>query len=106
MKEIEFCILENTQEPDGLGGVIENVEKTYYGYGYLDLITGTNISVQQEALVEQSTHILITDYFYGYEDSIKSDMVVNIDDKYYRITFVDNPMEQNHHLEIYLNYER
>ena len=69
--------------------------------GYLDRMTGTDDNKIQDAKVEESTHILITDKFV---DGITDKMEVVFNSRLYFIEYVDNVMELNHHLEIYLKY--
>lgn len=69
--------------------------------GYIDRLTGSDDNKIQDAIVEESTHILITDKFV---DGITDNMEVAFKDRLYFIEYVDNVMELNHHLEIYLKY--
>ena len=88
--------------PDGIGGVTQSLVDTQVAvYGWLDMINGTQGNAIQNAFVESSTHVLVTD---GIASGVKTGMVTEADGKLYEVTFVDNPNHINHHLEIYLRY--
>lgn len=101
-----FVVKQLIQVEDGIGGYEEDYQTVFISSGFLDLMTGTNENNVQNASVEQSTHILITEWFADYKDVIREQMVVDFDDMRYRITFVDNPTGYDDHLEIYLKFER
>lgn len=102
---MNFKIKKIIQQQDEYGGFEETYPISYKGVGYLDMLTGSNESTIQNTSIEQSTHILITDYFDGYETSITDSMIADIGNKRYRVTYVDNPVGLNHHLEIYLRFD-
>lgn len=102
----EFKVLGITQQDDGFGGFYETKDVTYTSQGYLDLISGTNDNTMLNAKVEQSTHILITEYFDWYKSLIDDKKSIQCDGKEFSITYVDNPVGLNHHLEIYLQYDK
>jgi hypothetical protein len=98
----EFTIQEKAEVDDGIGGLkldwgeFESVE------GYIDLITGTDQNTVQNAITEQSTHVLIIPNF---TPGITDDMrVVDSNSRYYSITYADDPVGQGHHNELYLIY--
>ncbi|MCN73769.1 head-tail adaptor protein [Listeria monocytogenes] len=99
----EFYIQEIIgQKPDGLGGFTDDWALFKTGSGYLDLITGTDENTQQNAFVEESTHILIIpDFIVGITDEMR---VVDQLNRYYAITYSDNPVNISHHNEIYLKF--
>lgn len=98
----EFVIQKMTQADDGIGGVIEEWADFKTVQGYIDLITGTDLNNVQNAIFEQSTHILIIpDYTEGITDSMR---VVDKDNRYYSITYSDNPVGLNHHNELYCKF--
>lgn len=102
----KFIVKQLIQVEDGIGGYEEDYQTVLISSGFLDLMVGTNENSLQNASVEQSTHILITEWFADYKDVIREQMVVDFDDMRYRITFVDNPTGYDDHLEIYLKFER
>lgn len=90
-------------QPDGMGGTIRDWVDSQVLHGYLDLVSGSN---QQHAIhnaqIEESTHILIVpEYQLEVMDKMR---VVDQNSRKYTITYVDNPVGINHHLEIYLKF--
>ena len=72
--------------------------------GWLDYITGETNRTNFSAKIEESTHVFVADYI-NLDSRInaeKARMVIN--HKIYEITLIDNPMELNAQLEIYLKY--
>lgn len=97
-----FIIEAYSSVEDIIGGIIENWNTLVTVEGYIDLLDGSDLPVVQNAITENSTHILIIP---KYTDGITDDMrVVGEDGRYYTITYSDNPVGQNHHNEIYLKY--
>lgn len=97
-----FEIQHKTQEDDGLGGTEEKWKTLMSVDGYIDFITGTDQNNIQNAFVEESTHVLIIPtYTKGITDNMR---VVDKEQRYYSITYSDNPVGVNHHNEIYLTY--
>lgn len=97
-----FTIQSNAPTADGIGGHKDTWSKVKDVYGYLDLVTGSDNNTIQNAFVEQSTHILIIP---TYTDGITDKMrVVDSANRWYSITYVDDPVSQHHHLELYLKF--
>lgn len=72
--------------------------------GFLDLSGGSTHYQTFNAKIQESTHIFICD-FVPLPDSVTAEnsrMIIR--NKIYGITLIDNPMELNKHLEIYLKY--
>ncbi|WP_334196006.1 hypothetical protein [Muricomes intestini] len=72
--------------------------------GWLDLMGGDSKYNVYSAKLQDSTHIFISDY-YRIPNIItagNSRMIIN--DKVYDILLIDNPMEMDEQLEIYLKY--
>ena len=72
--------------------------------GWLDYITGETNRSNYSAKMQESTHVFVSDY-------VKLDQRVNqaairmlINNKVYDVVLIDNPMELNAQLEIYLKY--
>lgn len=70
--------------------------------GFLDMLTGTDVNDVQNAIIEQSTHVLIVMPIPDFVITDKMRVIFN--GNYYSITYVDDPVGQHHHLEIYLTY--
>nr|WP_254610463.1 head-tail adaptor protein [Streptococcus suis] len=65
--------------------------------GWLDMLAGTEADRAQS--LQTSSHVFITDQIdidLNQSDRLKTDHVV------YEVTYIDNPVNLNHHLEIYL----
>lgn len=72
--------------------------------GWLDLSSGDSKYLSYNAKIQESTHVFVADYV-PIDSSIKSEnsrMIVN--GKSYDIMLIDNPMELNKQLEIYLKF--
>lgn len=70
--------------------------------GFLDLSNGDSRFMTYNTKLQESTHIFICDYTKIEKNASELRAVIN--GKEYEITTIDNPMELNKHLEIYLNY--
>jgi SPP1 family predicted phage head-tail adaptor len=97
-----FQIQKLTQIDDGIGGYIEDWTLFKEVQGYLDLVTGTDLNTVQNAVIEQSTHLLIIPVFTeGITDKMR---VVDENKRFYTITYSDDPMGMHHHNEIYCKF--
>ena len=67
--------------------------------GYLDLISGDSKYESYNTKLQESTHVFICDYI-PLGVSVNARLVVS--GKTYDITLIDNPMNLNRQLEIYL----
>lgn len=100
-----FKAQESITRPDGFGGkitkwtdVINNIQ------GYLDLTSGSDINQYENAITEQSTHVLIIP---KYRADITDKMrIIDSKNRAYFVNYVDDPVGVNHHLEIYLTYDK
>lgn len=98
--EQTFALQEYEEVPNGIGGYKEEWTDKGELSGFLDLFSGSNRNYNnQNAIVEQSTHILITDYTEAVNDKMK---VVDSRGREYVITLIDDPLNIHDHLEIYL----
>lgn len=97
-----FVIQEEKSVSDGIGGHKQSWVSFTDVEGYLDLITGTNNSYTQNAFIEDSTHVLIIpDFTPAITDNMR---IVDQHNRFYLITYVDNPVGVNHHNEVYCKY--
>ncbi len=70
--------------------------------GFLDLSNGDSGYTNYSAKIEESTHVFMCDY---QELTITSENTrMLIKGRIYTILLIDNPMEMDEHLEIYLKY--
>lgn len=73
-------------------------------FGWLDLASGDSKYTSYNAKIQESTHLFIADYQI-LDQRIKSENSrLLIDNKAYDVMLIDNPMELNQQLEIYLKY--
>ena len=69
--------------------------------GWLDL-SGGDSKYTYNAKIQESTHVFLCDYIDIGRDANDKRMVVN--GLKYDVLLIDNPMELNEHLEIYLRF--
>lgn len=97
-----FLIQAKTQADDGIGGFTEDWSDLKEVFGYLDLVTGTDLNNVQNAIIEQSTHVLILPEFISW---VTADIrIVDSLKRYYTITYADDPMGVHHHNELYCKF--
>ena len=98
-----FKVQSNNRMPDGEGGFITGWQDIDELQGYLDLVSGTNQNQYiHHAQIEESTHVLIVPI---YKDGITDKMrIVDVKNRAYQVTYVDDPVGIGHHLEIYLKF--
>lgn len=97
-----IIIEEFEQVDDGIGGYSEDWATFTTVKGYLDLVMGTDLNNVQNAIVEQSTHIVIIPNFTnGITDKMR---VVDAGGRWYTITYADDPVGQQHHNELYVKF--
>lgn len=70
--------------------------------GWLDLASGSSERSLFDTKIQNSTHIFICDYVDVDRKVENKKMVIN--NLEYDILLIDNPMELNQHLEIYLKF--
>lgn len=68
--------------------------------GFLDYISGEVGKTNYSAPINESTHVFISDFFEIDEEA--ENLIAKIDSKEYEVKYIDNPMELNEQLEIYL----
>ena len=91
-------------EKNAFGEQIEKWETVHSLKGWLDLSGGSSGYATYNAKIQESTHLFICDYV-PLDSRIKAEtsrMIIN--GKRYDVTLIDNPMELNQQLEIYLKY--
>ena len=97
-----FLIQAKTQADDGIGGFTEDWSDLKEVFGYLDLVTGTDLNNVQNAIIEQSTHVLILPEFISW---VTADMrIVDDQKRFYLITYADDPIGVHHHNELYCKF--
>lgn len=106
MKKIGGNITAQLQEKistkNEMGESIATWETRHTLTGFLDLNSGDSRYTSFNAKIQESTHYFICDYVEINEVPENSRMVIN--GKLYDVLSIDNPMNLNYHLEIYLRY--
>ena len=72
--------------------------------GWLDMVSGSTAYTTYSAKIEESTHVFVMDYKKLDQRISDENSRMIIKGKVYDITFIDNPMELDQQLEIYLAY--
>lgn len=89
-------------EKNEIGESVESYEDYQTLKGFIDFMSGSADTVNYNAKLEETTHVFICDYV---PISLQeSECRMMIKSKPYEVTFIDNPMELNQHLEIFLKY--
>ena len=91
-----------TTQKNEIGESISTWGRLYSIVGFLDYMSGDSKYTVHNAKVQESTHIFVCDYQEIDAKPEESRMVIN--NKIYDVLLIDNPMELNQHLEIYLKY--
>lgn len=98
-----FNLQKKEQKPDGIGGFNHVWSTSNELSGFLDLVTRTNQPSIQNASIESSTHVLIVPDYPSYPVTDKM-RIVDSANRWYTITYVDDPVGQGRHLELYLTF--
>lgn len=72
--------------------------------GWLDYLTGETNRTNYSTKIEESTHVFVADYVKLDSRIVAEKVIMVINNKNYDVTLIDNPMELNAQLEIYLKY--
>lgn len=100
-KELIIQELAETNAYDDNGKKIEQYKQVLNPIvGWLDLMSGDS-NYDYKAKIEDSTHIFICDYINLSTVDVEKSRAL-IDNRVFDIKYIDNPMELNQHLEIYL----
>lgn len=84
-----------------LGEDIKELRSVHHFKGYIDLMGGSDQQSVQNANIADSTHLVFTRDV-SFKPDITDFVRHNEADETYEVTFTDNPMQRNHHLEIFL----
>lgn len=71
--------------------------------GWLDLSNGDSKHTNFSAKIQESTHVFLSDYV-DLSDVNQEMSRLKVNGKIYEILLIDNPMEMNRQIEIYLRY--
>lgn len=89
---------------NAIGEQVEHWETIQQVTGWLDLQTGDSKHSTFNAKMQESTHVFVADYVQLAQGITPESSRAIIDGKRYEIMLIDNPMEMNLQLEIYLKY--
>ena len=94
----------NSTTKNGIGESVKAWTDVQTIKGWLDLGSGDSSYTTYNAKIQESTHVFVAD-FVKLDSRIKAENSrAIINGKRYDIMLIDNPMELNQQLEIYLKY--
>ena len=92
----------NTAVKNAIGEAVKEWHDAFRHVGWLDLQSGDSKYSIHNAKIEESTHIFLCDYHRGIYALNGQDARMIIKGMVYDVLLIDNPMEMNEQLEIYL----
>lgn len=92
----------STAAKNAIGESEKTWDDVFSHTGWLDLQSGDSKYSTNKAKIEESTHVFICDYHSGIYALAGQDVRMIIKGMVYDVLLIDNPMEMNEHLEIYL----
>ncbi len=93
-----------TVTTNGIGEPVKQWERWGDLFGYIDLLSETKTNQALNAFVGDSTHVFVCDYV-ALPNGMKPEnarLVCN--GEVFQIEYIDNPMQLNYQLEIFLKY--
>lgn len=93
-----------TTRKNSIGESVSTWETRHFLTGFLDLASGDSRYTTYGSKIQESTHYFLCDYVPFEADVGAENSRLIINGKTYAVTLIDNPMELNYHLEIYLKY--
>ena len=96
---LTFYLFKTTANGENeLGQEIFEYKKVAEFIGYMDMLDG-NESTDKLAYLADSTHIILTK-----DTTVNAEIEdkIEVNGKLYEVTYVDNPVNIGHHLEIYV----
>ena len=92
----------NTAVKNAIGEAVKEWNDAIRHVGWLDLQSGDSKYSTHNAKIEESTHVFLCDYHRGISALSGQDVRMIIKGVVYDVLLIDNPMEMNEQLEIYL----
>ena len=92
----------STAVKNAIGGAEKAWNNAFNHSGWLDLRSGDSKYSTNKAKIEESTHVFICDCHSGIYALQGQDVRMIIKGMVYDVLLIDNPMELNEQLEIYL----
>lgn len=93
-----------TTTKNAIGESISTWETRQIMTGFLDYSSGDSKYQVFSAKVQESTHIFVCDYVSLDNDIRAENSRLTVNGKVYDVLLIDNPMELNYQLEIYLKF--
>lgn len=87
---------------NAIGEAVKTWADAYSFKGWLDMQSGDSKYTSYNAKLEESSHVFICDYHSGVYSLAGGDTRMIIKGFVYDVLYMDNPMELNEQLEIYL----
>ena len=101
---ITAIIQTSTTQKKAIGETIQSWKDVQSIKGWLDLASGDSRYNSYLSKVQESTHIFLADFVPLAKGVQAENSRMTINGKVYDIMLIDNPMELNEQLEIYLKY--
>jgi hypothetical protein len=99
---ITAIIQTKTTVKNEIGEGVQTWVDRFSHVGWLDLQSGDSKRSNFNAKIEESSHVFICDFHPGIDALDDQDTRLIIKGKMYDVLLIDNPMEMNEQLEIYL----
>ena len=94
----------STVTKNAIGEQVKSWETLQRLTGWLDLSGGDSKYQTYNAKIQESTHVFVADYVQLAEGITAETSRAVIDGKVYDIMLIDDPMEMQQQLEVYLKY--
>lgn len=91
-----------TTSQNAIGEPIKAWETAQTLHGYLDMLSESKTNQALSAFIGDSTHVFICDYVQLPAGLDAENSRFTCDGKNYQVEYIDNPMNLNYQLEIYL----
>lgn len=106
---ITAVIQKKATKKNNIGEAVEAFENIGHVIGWLDFANGQNGVQEYNAKLQDTTHYFICDFDKWQAVAKINDITAGnsrlvINNNIYNILLIDNPMELNDHIEIYLKY--
>ena len=96
------AIQTKTTAKNEIGEAVHTWADAFHHRGWLGLQSGDSKRTTYNAKIEESTHVFVCDYNSGIYALADQDTRMIIKGMVYDVLLIDNPMELNEQLEIYL----
>jgi head-tail adaptor len=94
----------STATKNGIGESVKAWTDVQTIKGWLDLGSGDSSYTTYNAKIQESTHVFVADFVKLDSRITAENSRLVINSKHYDVMLIDNPMELNHQLEIYLKF--